>query len=154
MELPEIELRPWADEDEAAYEAIVCDPAVVEFLGEPDSDPVPQGPLLDVIGDIVCVRAAVWHEGELVGAIWVSGCGDGPADVTVGIRPDRHGAGLGRAAVTAAARLVHDRYPAVSIGGRIRRGNAASLSMARALGVSFVDDEDPDYLLAVPKAAA
>lgn len=45
MERPVIELRPWADEDEAAYEAIVCDPAVVEYLGDPDSDPVPQGPL-------------------------------------------------------------------------------------------------------------
>jgi RimJ/RimL family protein N-acetyltransferase len=152
MERPEIELRAWRDEDEPAYEAIVCDPAVVEYLGDPDSDPVPQGPLVDVIGDIVCVRAAAWHDGELVGAIWVSGCGDEPAEVTVAIRPDRHGAGLGRATVAAAAALIRDRFPTVVLGGRIRTDNTASLSMATALGATLIADEDPDYLVVAPAA--
>lgn len=142
-----IELRPWADEDEAAYEAIVCDPAVVEYLGEPDSDPVPQGPLVDVIGDIVCVRAAAWHEGELVGAIWVSGCGDEPAEITLGIRPDRHGRGLGQASIMAASSLIRERAPYVVLGGRVRTDNAASLAMVAALGAVLVPDEDADYVV-------
>lgn len=151
-----VRLEAWdVDRDVPAYEKIVCTPEVSEFLGEPDHDPVPQGPLFGHGDDYVMVTGAVWCGDDLVGAVWLSWwrhTGDEAATVTVAVRPDARGNGYGRAAVAEAAKLARSVHPGLPISGVVKADNAASMAMVARLGGGLVPDrDDPDYLVVVPE---
>lgn len=155
MSKQRVYLEAWdVDRDVAAYEAIVCSPEVAEFLGEPDSDPVPQGPLLDHGPDHISVTGAVWHDDDLVGAIWLSWFGsiDDSASVTVAIRPDAAGRGYGRGAVAEAAKLARTIHPTLPISGTVAARNTRSIAMVTHLGGTLVPsiDDDSDYFTVRP----
>lgn len=142
-----IVLRSWEAADEPAYEAIVCTPEVAEYLGEPDSDPVPQGRALEAWAGHMSMHAAVTRSGEVVGMLQVA-YDDAPevAYVTVAVRPDLRGQGIGRAAVAEAGRFLRLQNRQVIVGGLVKRDNEASVAMVRRLGGTLVvDPQDASY---------
>lgn len=141
-------LEAWdPDRDVAAYEAIVCTPEVAEYLGDPDSDPTPLAPLLFHGDHFVSVTGAVWHDSDLVGAVWLSWFADDEAaEVTVAIRPGARGHGYGRGAVVEAAKLARSVRPGLAISGVVKAGNARSIAMVTRLGGALAPTDDDEYL--------
>lgn len=147
---PAITLRAWTDADVDAYEAIICAPEVVEFLGEPDSDPVPSTTLLWSDDVMLSLTAAVCRGDEVVGyLIAFAYAGDTAAEVTLAIRPDVQGQGIGRAAIAVAAKMLRKERPGLQLTGTVNIENARSRALVQGLGGHLVPHPDNDGYFAV-----
>lgn len=144
-------LRPWRDSDADAFEAIVCDPGVGEFLGEIEGA-VPIGhEVLYRIGDQgLYMRAAIIRADDPdnpVGLVMGGSFDTSIFDLSIGLVTGHRGRGAGRAVVQLVNRLVHDLEPDMRVSGVVRRENTACLRMLAGLGIATTD-EDEEYFRA------
>lgn len=146
----QVELRAWRPEDENAWQSIVWQPAVEEYLGESEALP-PIGELLVHHDGFTYCRAAVWLDDRIIGLVTLGGTAPEPAEIQVAIHPDYHGKGYGTQAAEAVALLAWAEVPDLTITGLVRADNAASRRLTVAMGLELVvDPDDGDYLRIVP----
>lgn len=144
-------LRPWREGDDDAFETIVCDPGVGEFLGEIEGAAPVGREVLYRIGDQgLYMRAAIIRADDPdhpVGLVMGGSFNDGIFDLSIGLMTGHRGRGAGRAVVRLVNRLVHELEPDMRVSGVVRRENTACLQMLAGLGIPTTD-EDEEYFRA------
>lgn len=144
-------LRPWTDADYDAYDAIVCEPSIGEYLGEIEGGPPTSDVVLERLDTSLHMRCAIVradNPAEPLGLVSGGSLGD-TFDVSFGVIESAQRQGAGRAVVRIINRMVRDVRPGLTVTGVIRKDNEACLGLMASLGINVdtqYDDDAEDYL--------
>lgn len=146
-----LRLEPWSDSHLAMFGALARTPAVVRFIGDGTTWSDAR------VHDVHARNLAHWaqhdfgwrvavQEGRAVGLIALNFAGEGagidPGEYEIGwwLAPEAWGRGLAREGAAAVRDEAFGRVRAPSVVARIAPGNAASLGVAQAIGLTRESD--------------